>query len=560
MPNQFAICLFVLTCAAGAQQVQGPKQQNQKPASVEGVVVNDLTREPIRRAEVLLSLMKPGTQMGPNQPSSAVTDAEGRFRVTELEAGQYVVYLRRQGFVMAGNASAGSAIRLQLTAGQELKGLRYTLTPQAVIAGRVFDDEGEPAQGAQVTVLRPRRIRGKNTWLPDGQNVRTNDKGEFRVANIQAGRYVVMAQAWMQVAVEAGTAQRPATSYVATFYPGVTEATQATMVEATPGAELTGFDITLKRVPVFKVRGKVLTAEGQPAKNFHASMGSREGGVFGVAGRMTQGKEDGSFEMTGVPNGAWVLIVNSGRGGPPGGPGDQQTTTVPVEVANQDIEGLEVRFTPPFTLQGNVVVEAATDEQKAVLSGFNVSLQPEANTFVMGGQPARTQADGSFSLRVGSPGKYILNAYNPSATGLYLAAVRFGNENHLFRPVDLSGGSAGPVKIVFRGDGGKVSGNLDLPEEKKSHGEGMAVLIPVDPELRSSTMGRNVRMVDQNGGFQFDSVRPGEYYLAVTTTSDYSAVQDIDQAKDFDSKATKVKVVAGGSTSVQVKPLEPADK
>lgn len=88
----------------------------------------------------------------------------------------------------------------------------------------------------------------------------------------------------------------------------------------------------------------------------------------------------------------------------------------------------------------------------------------------------------------------------------------------------------------------------------------MAVLIPVDPELRSSTMGRNVRMVDQNGGFQFDSVRPGEYYLAVTTTSDYSAVQDIDQAKDFDSKATKVKVVAGGSTSVQVKPLEPADK
>ncbi|MGJ5813214.1 carboxypeptidase regulatory-like domain-containing protein [Paludibaculum fermentans] len=560
MFNKLSVCLFVFICAASAQPAQGPKQQNQKTASVEGVVLNDLTREPIRRAEVLLNLMKPGTQMGSNQPSSAVTDAEGRFRVTELEAGQYVVYLRRQGFVMAGNASAASAIRLQLTAGQELKGLRYFLTPQAVIAGRVIDDEGEAVQGAQVTVLRPRKVRGKNTWLPDGQNVRTNDKGEFRVANIQTGRYIVMAQSWMQVAMESGSAQRPATSYVPTFYPGVTEAAQATLVEATPGAELTGFDITLKRVPVFRVRGKVLTAEGQPAKNFHASMGSREGGSFGVAGRMIQSKEDGSFEMAGVPNGSWVLVVNSGRGGPPGTTNEQQTTALPVEVSNQDIDGLEVRFSLPFTLQGNVVVEAATDEQKAALSGFNVSLQPEANTFVMGGQPARTQADGSFSLRVGSPGKYILNAYSPSATGLYLAAVRVGNENHLFRPVDLSGGSAGPVKIVFRGDGGKVSGNLDLPAENKSQANGMAILIPVEPELRSAAMGRTVRQLDQTGGFQFDSIRPGEYFLVVTASSDYGAVQEIDQAKDFESKAAKVKVVPGGSTSVQVKLFEPADR
>lgn len=559
MSNKSAICLLVFICAAVAQQAQGPKQQNEKAASVEGVVVNDLTKEPLRRVEVTLMMARQGTQMSPAQVHAAVTDAEGKFRVDDLEAGRYIVSLRRQGFVPTRGASAGSAANLQVTAGQELKGLRYALVPQAVIAGKVLDDEGEPAQGVQVMVLSQRRLRGKTTWMPVGQAGQTNDKGEYRVPNIQTGKYIVMAQLWRQVAAEASTGQRPATSFVSTFYPGVTESGQATQVEATAGSELSGLDITLKRAPVFRVRGKVLTAEGQPAKNFQVSVGSRDGGFFGGAGQMTRVREDGGFEMTGVPNGNWQLIVMTGRGGM-SSPAEQQSVSVPIEVSNQDIEGLEVRFSPPFTLQGTVVVEAATDDQKKDLSSYSISLTPETNMIMMGGRPARAQPDGTFSLPVNSPGKYFITAYSGSATNLYLAAVRFGNEDYLFKPVDLGGGAPGPVKIVFRGDGGKVSGTLDQPEEKKNQGSGMAVLIPVDPELRSSTMGRNVRMVDQNGGFQFESVRPGEYYLAVATSSDYGAVQDIDQAKDFESKATKVKVVAGGSTSVQVKPFEPAEK
>ncbi|MBN9659290.1 MAG: carboxypeptidase regulatory-like domain-containing protein [Acidobacteria bacterium] len=559
MPNKFAICCLVFICAAGAQQAQEPTQQNQKPASVEGVVVNDLTKEPLRRAEVTLMQARPGTQMSPGQVHAAVTDAEGKFRVQDLEAGRYIVSIRRQGFVSARGSSSGSAANLQVTAGQELKGLRYALVPQAVIAGKVLDDEGEPAQGVQVMVLSQRRTRGKLTWMPVSQAIQTNDKGEYRLANIQTGKYILMAQIWRQAALEAATAQRPATNFVSTFYPGVTETGQATVVEATAGSELTGLDITLKRAPVFQVRGRVLTPEGQPAKNFHVAVGSKEGGFFGAGGQMTRIRDDGGFEMTGVPNGNWLLMVTGGRGGVMT-PGDQQTTTLPIEVNNQDVEGLEVRFSLPFNLQGSIVLEAATEQQKPDLSTFSVSLIPGATTVMTGSRPARVQPDGTFTLPVNSPGNYYINTFSGAASGLYLASIKVGNEDYLYREINLSGSAAGPVKLVFRGDGGRISGTIDLPEEKRGQGGGMAVLIPADNELKNSTMGRSVRQVDQNGSFQFESVRPGEYYVVATTGSDYGAVQDIDQMKDFESKATKVKVAAGGSTSIQVKPIEPAEK
>ncbi|MGC4052000.1 MAG: carboxypeptidase-like regulatory domain-containing protein [Paludibaculum sp.] len=548
-----------------AQQTQEPTQQNQRPASVEGVVVNDLTKEPLRRVEVSIIMARPGTQMSPGQGHATVTDAEGKFRVQDLEAGRYLVSIRRQGFVPTRGSSSGSAANIQVTAGQELKGLRYSLVPQAVIAGKVLDDEGEPAQGVQVMALTQRRGRGKTIWMPTGQSGETNDKGEYRLANIQTGTYIVMAQISRQVAQESGTAQKPATNVVSTFYPGVTESGQATVVEATAGTELTGLDISLKRVPVFRVRGKVLTPEGQPAKNFNASVGSKDGGFFGATGHMTQIRDDGGFEITGVPNGNWLVMVTSGRGGGGGGggvapPGQQQRATVPIDVSNQDVEGLELRFSPPFSLQGSVVIEATTEQQKPDLSTFSVSLAPGANTIMMGGRGARVQPDGTFTVPVNSAGSYYITAFSGSAAGLYLASIKVGNEDYLYKEMNLGGSAAGPIKVVFRGDGGKITGTVDLPEEKKGQGSGMAVLIPADAELRNATMGRSVRQVDQNGAFQFDSVRPGEYYVVATTGSDYGVVQDIDQSKDFESKATKVKVAAGGSTSIQVKPFEPAEK
>lgn len=558
MSLRWIVCLPVLlgvTPLAGLGQApQSGQKETPKTASIEGIVVNELTRAPIRRAEVSLILRKRGAQMGPGR-SSAITDEEGKFRAGDLEEGAYIVMIRRNGFVPLMGAAAGSPTTVELTAGQQLKGLRYMLKPQAVISGRVLDDEGEPVQNANVIYLTQRRMRGRKMWLPGGQNAQTNDRGEFRLTGVAGGKYLVMVQMWQGPAATSGAPGQPRMGYVTSYYPGVTEIGQAVAVEATAGAETSGLDIPLKRVPVFSVKGKILGADGKPARQVMTLVLPREGGAFTVAGRMTNRGDDGTFEISDVPNGNWVLQCSVGRMGPVSND-EQQFGMAEIEVNGRDLTGLEVRLQPPLVVKGSVVVEAAPNLVKGEVPVFNVAATPDGLVNRGGMMPARTEQDGSFNLKLGAPGKYQFNAYASTPTSLYLASVRVGAEEYYGRAVELGGGAAPTVKIVLRGDGGTVTGSVERREGTQDEEASMVILLPAEPELRNGMIGRAIRSTDQNGAFTFDNLRPGDYLLAAASGVEYNDMEGSDEAKDFDSKAVKVHVTAGGSSRVQLKPME----
>src|SRR5215469_343801 len=159
-------------------------------ATVAGTVFRLDTGEPLKKATVTLA----------NHTQSEgyyedATDDQGHFRFENIEPGSYYLTVSRNGYVNAeygqNKAGAPGAV-LTLTAGQQMADLLFKLIRTAAVTGRVFDEDGEPLAGAQVSVFRTSRRDGKLQWL--GQQLSsTNDLGEFRVYDLAPGRYYVSA-------------------------------------------------------------------------------------------------------------------------------------------------------------------------------------------------------------------------------------------------------------------------------------------------------------------------------------------------------------------------------
>jgi len=95
----------ILLAALSQQPPQGPSQpaaQAAKPATVAGRIVNATTGAPIRRVSVTLRPFgAPGGagfvgEAMPAAPYAATTDAEGKFRIEQVEPGSYRLMAERQ--------------------------------------------------------------------------------------------------------------------------------------------------------------------------------------------------------------------------------------------------------------------------------------------------------------------------------------------------------------------------------------------------------------------------------------------------------------------------------
>lgn len=66
-------------------------------------------------------------------------------------------------------------------------------------------------------------------------------------------------------------------------------------------------------------------------------------------------------------------------------------------------------------------------------------------------------------------------------------------------------------------------------------------------------------MTDQNGGFQFKGLAPGDYYVAAWEDVDFGLFQSTEFLNHFTSEATTVALSEGGHENRDVK-IVPADK
>jgi len=175
------------------QQTPGPTAGSTEKGSVAGRVTNALTGEPLKKARVQLRRSGPAASGAP--ATAAVNTGEsGRFAFPDVYPGDLLLIASRTGFagVAAASMSAtGNMLRIALAPGEKATDLNLRLTPQGAIAGRVVDENGEPARHVFVSALRPSYAQGVRRLASAGiSSQATNDLGEYRIFGLTPARAV----------------------------------------------------------------------------------------------------------------------------------------------------------------------------------------------------------------------------------------------------------------------------------------------------------------------------------------------------------------------------------
>jgi protocatechuate 3,4-dioxygenase beta subunit len=521
----------------------------QEPSgSVRGQVTSN-SGDPIRKAEV--TLRSADRRPGPGNVIVATSDGAGTFTFSNVQPGKYVISARRNGFVsQIKPRTAGSPPSVQaitVSPGEELTGLSIKLTPHSIVTGKVLDEDGEPMFGAAVNMMEERYFRGRRTLNGRGSGT-VNDLGEYRIAGLQPGRYFIAVQprgdygpAPLHVRPPGEEVDR---NYVTVYYPGVFEQSQATPLDLEPGQEARGIDIQVRKAATVHVRGRVLDDAGNPLSGIAVTVVSGENPVAGFVGRnMGVVRDDGAFDVSGIPPGTHTLIANrmSREHG-------RASATLRVEVGLHDLDGVILRMSPPAQISG--IIRAAENPN---LDAVRVTLDPMDNSsFDM--QSSRTLGAGNtFTVPGIPPGNYRVDVFG-APDGYYVKSVQVGGQDYLESGLAISGSIMG-VDVVLSKGAATVEGAV-VDSEGKAIGQSVIALVP-PPAKREQWRLFKTSLSDQSGRFIFRNLPPGEYTLwAFGTDGDASAVQNPEYLKQIESRGTVIKLGENARESVQLKVVE----
>jgi hypothetical protein len=558
--------LFLMSFGVAAQTVPGqtganaPRTKPEDLCTLDGRALNAATGEGLKKATVTLSRVGANAATGGiPQMFGTSSDSGGRFAMKDLEPGTYNLEVSRTGFVTTqygSRAPSRPGTPLTLTAGQKVKDLVVRLAPHGVVVGRILDADGDPVPSSIIQLLKLQYTAGKRQPATAG-TATTNDLGEYRVSGLTPGKYyvsagVAVAATAASMAVDRSAEPRPDEDYVSTYYPGVTDASAAVMIDVAAGEQLRGIDMTLVRRHTVRIKGRV----SAPASASMLILAPRS--LLGALSlRMVRVDSKGEFEVRGVPPGSYSLsgsVQQSGKA---------YSATMPIDVGQTDIDGLTFTIGPGVAVTGRVRVDGETS---ADLSKVRVRLQPhEMSMGAILGAMSSVLAGGGIGTDSGKLGDDLsfrltdigADRYDLTVTGLpdgfYVKAARSGDDDVLLSGLNVKGASPEPVEIVISPRAGQVAGSVQNPTTQQPAGEATVVLVPQEKERIEQEDYYRQANLGQDGRFTFKNLPPGQYRVFAWEDVESGAWMDPDFIKPVADRGASVTVEEGGQQTVDVK-------
>jgi hypothetical protein len=430
-----------------------------------GTVVNALTGEPLRRAAVT------------TPQTATLTDAAGAFRFCGLSAGSYYTNGEKPGFAATG---------LAVTVGPSREDVVLRLQPLAVVKGKVLDADGEPLENALIQLLS---LSVEDGWRKARVEfaVATDDRGEYHIAGLAPGRYLVRA---------AGC--QGAETFTPVYYGGAIDLASATPLTVEPGREASA-DFSVALETSYRIQGvlaglsahlpariELLDAEGDPS-----------------AAPVEFNAATGAFRINNVAPGSYVLRATEGEGS------QRRRGEQAVEVGAADVYGVVVTLAAAVVVKGTVLTAGAAGAVAAP-PGCAVDLSPAAIS--LSGEAkleSSTGDDGEFEFSGVLPGRYRVRM--DCANG-YIAAAHAGETDLLAHDeLLIPPGAAPPVEAVLKTDGGRV----DVTASEGGGDEAQAWLA-VLPDSGSNLHARFAMIKGQR---TLTEVAPGDYQVYCWTGS-----------------------------------------
>jgi 5-hydroxyisourate hydrolase-like protein (transthyretin family) len=571
------------------QGVRPPETQRPPAASIEGLVLQAGSGDPITKAQVTLTrdvttLPTATPTTVPPLPTASIppilTDARGKFVFPDLEPGAYRLTAARNGFVRenyGARYSGGPGTTINVAAGQTMKDIAFHLVQTATISGRLRTSQGEPGAGLSVQLLRVTyTVSGQRSFQTISSD-RADDRGEYRLFWISPGRYYLAvtsaSRSLTQILADGGImilSDSTNTPQPTIYYPGTVDPSRASAIEVHAGRELPGMDITLPDQPVYRVRGRVVdVSTGQPPRTASVSLISRNTSVaaLGSSHTTSYNAAAGTFELRDVvPGQYWIRAQASESTATATVPqsavgrsvSEVLTTAISSRSAAQqsldvtgDLDGVVLTLNPGVSISGTLTVEGAP---LPATPAPRISLRsPSPAALSSSLQPINP--DGTFTLTNVFPGEYRVFV-TPLPPGYYIKQARNDQEDILNQPWVVGGSVRGALDVVLSSNAGQIDGTV-TNSKLQTISAIQVVLIP-DQNRDRSELFRTV-VTNQDGQFRMVSVPPGDYRLYAWETLEPNSYYDPEVLTHYEPHSKPIKVLEGAKLTTELKliPVQP---
>jgi hypothetical protein len=573
-----------------------------------GQVVDGTTGKPVSEATVdLLPAIAPTSATSTSGVARVrvISDGKGRFFFPDLPPGRYNLGAAKPGYVQARGIQhrfLGLPNPIELSDGQALIDVRMPMWKYGTISGTVVDDAGDPVVGVEVRALRRTFVGGRPRFQGVlSTYVTTDDRGEFRLASLMAGDYVVVvpaAQTTIPASLVRDIAQSDAAgnellnairevsyvagprhqvigdqvlmtlnrqplppmmssdragAYPASFYPASADGAPAGQVLTLPSGGEQVVHLQLRATSAVRVSGTIMGPGGPLARTALRLVPAALGKVmaetdFDTATGVTDNV--GAFTLLGVPPGHYLLKVLT----PPlaaNAPTPVSTPDKPVlwateaiTVGDVDLTGLTITAHPTVRVTGRLeFLGSATPPDP--ISDLYVNLDA-----VAGGPSAVVVTDERGQFATGVPGGiYSLRTETP--TGWRVKAIQFDGRDATDGPIEVTTDASlvftltNQVSELF----GTVRDDRGAPDTR--------ALVAVFPVNRAWWTGYpiaswRVRSTETspNGVYRFIDLPAGEYYALTLPESLATNWQDPSTLARLARSASRV-LVEDGERRVQ---------
>ena len=529
-----AICLSLVLGISAVAQKESPKESKtpkEDLCTISGMVVTLAASAPLKKARLVLQ-----SADDPKQSISTMTEADGRFTLRNIDPGPYRLSVSRPRYVNQAYGqrkpdSPGAILTLQPR--QQMKDLLFRMIPGGVISGKVYDEDGEAIPGVWIQALRQTYSEGKHQ-LSSAAHGETNDLGEYRLHGLAPGRYFVSAvyTRWSRFGYDenVSSADTHEEGYAKLYYPGTPDSSKATPITVKSGEEVPSMEILMRPVAVHQIRGHVYNqASGKTARNETTEVivvprGNRSD--WDLSGRGLV-KNDGSFTIPEILSGQYVLLAYWFDGE------KFFTNRLPLDVADNDIDGLSVTLSAGVNIPGRIIWEGKPGIQNDELS---VTAQSIDVPF-LGGLIGQVDKTALFTLKNVSEGPYRVTLVQ-LPKDCYIKQVRYGESNRSDAEFTVARGEPNTLEITVSTRGARVQGIVTAEDGLPSSGVSV-VLVPEVAKREQFQLYKTVD-TDQYGHFDLRGIPPGDYKIFSWEDVESDAWQDPEFLKPFETKGESV--------------------
>jgi hypothetical protein len=269
---------------------------------ISGAAYDMITSKPVAGVELTIERhVEQPVAGGPTteKVASAVADADGRFELKNIPAGNYYVILRAAGY-------ASRLLEFETFAAHTFKTYPASrLSPAVEVTGKVIGDGNKPLEGVKVRLGGTTSLDGHGYSVPDGHETLTDASGSFNFQGLPRGE--------------------------AEFY--VSADGQHQIPPLGQKHALPGGPITLKMSATGTIHVTAKAADGSPLVGGTINIWPESGLKVGTWGGTANLKDDGTFTFANVPPGKYLASTN------PGAQFSKTATGTPFEVkAGQTVE------------------------------------------------------------------------------------------------------------------------------------------------------------------------------------------------------------------------------